>query len=123
MLSEKILKDAIKNDFTQKYIISLPESFFTKPKKYKKLISMLDNDLIRNRINLQVTYQEYTNHKEIINESINSGISFALELEETFDNSFNILVLFKYVIVYEHLDIYDALTEDKNAFGTTIITL
>ena len=35
----------------------------------------------------------------------------------------NILVLFKYVIVYEHLDIYDALTEDKNAFGTTIITL
>ena len=91
--------------------------------KYKKLISMLDNDLIRNRINLQVTYQEYTNHKEIINESINSGISFALELDETFDNSFNILVLFKYVIVYEHLDIYDALTEDKNAFGTTIITL
>ena len=123
MLSEKILKDAIKNDFTQKYIISLPESFFTKPKKYKKLISMLDNDLIRNRINLQVTYQEYTNHKEIINESINSGISFSLELDETFDNSFNILVLFKYVIVYEHLDIYDALTEDKNAFGTTIITL
>ncbi|MDO4376037.1 MAG: hypothetical protein Q4C33_02565 [bacterium] len=123
ILSEKLLQDAIKSDFTQKYIIELPETFFAKPKKYKKLISMLDNDLIRSRINLKITYEEYMNHKEIINESINLGISFALELDETFDNSFNTLVLFKYVIVYEHLDCYDALTEDKNAFGTTIITL
>jgi hypothetical protein len=123
MLSEKILKDAIENDFAKKYIISLPESFFKKPKKYKKLISMLDNDLIRSRISLKVTYQEYINNKEIINESINAGINFALELDKTFDNSFNILILFKYVIVYEHLDCYDSLTEDKDAFGTTIITL
>lgn len=123
LLSEKILQDAIKSNFSTIYIIDVPATFFTKTKKYKRLLSMLDNDLIRNRINIKVTYETYTNYKEKINDSIKSGISFALELDKTFDNAFNTLVLFKYVIIYEYLDCYDAIAEDKEAFGTTIITL
>lgn len=123
MLSEKILIDAINSNFSQNYIIDLPDTFFTKPKKYKKLIAMLDNDLIRSRISLNISYETYQKSKNIINETIKNSISYSLELDSTFDNEFTALVLFKYVIVHEYLDCFDAVVESKETFNTTIITL
>lgn len=95
MLSEEILLNSIKGDYSLKYVIDLPESFFDKQKKFKRLISMLDNNLIKDHISLKVTYEEYIRNKEIINNSISSGINYSLELDKTFDNDFNCFVLFK----------------------------
>lgn len=123
MLSEEILLNSIKGDYSLKYVIDLPESFFDKQKKFKRLISMFDNDLIRERVSLKVTYEEYIRNKDIINNSISSGINYSLELDKTFDNDFNCFVLFKNVIVYEYLDCYDIIIDDKESFNTNIVIL
>lgn len=123
MLSEEILLNSIKGDYSLKYVIDLPESFFDKQKKFKRLISMLDNDLIKDHISLKVTYEEYIRNKDIINNSISSGINYSLELDKTFDNDFNCFVLFKNVIVYEYLDCYDIIIDDKESFNTSIVIL
>ena len=123
MLSEEILLNSIKGDYSLKYVIDLPESFFDKQKKFKRLISMLDNDLIKDHISLKVTYEEYIRNKDIINNSISSGINYSLELDNTFDNDFNCFVLFKNVIVYEYLDCYDIIIDDKESFNTSIVIL
>lgn len=123
MLSEEILLNSIKGDYSLKYVIDLPESFFDKQKKFKRLISMLDNNLIKDHISLKVTYEEYIRNKEIINNSISSGINYSLELDKTFDNDFNCFVLFKNVIVYEYLDCYDIIIDDKESFNTSIVIL
>lgn len=123
MLSEDILNDAIKGDFSKRYIVDLPCSFFDKLKKFKRLSSMLDNDLIRDRVSLSVKYSDYISNKDIINNSIKSGINYTLELDESFDNDFNCFVLFKNVVVYECLDCSDYIVDDRDSFNSNIIIM
>lgn len=123
MLSYNILKDAINLDFSKNYIIDLPLSYLTKNKKMMRLFKLFDNGLLKTRISFKINYETYKKDKEIINNYINLGFSITLELDNTFDNDFESLILFSYVLVYEYLECYDIINESKDTIQTCIVTM
>lgn len=121
LLSKEILQSIIKMDYSKKYIVELPESILQKPKKQKRFLRALDNDILKSKISLRITYQEYIQNTETINNLISSGHSMSLVLDSTFKNETGCLVLFDNVYVYKKDSYYDTIMNNRDKIDTNII--
>jgi hypothetical protein len=76
MLTTKILAEAISLNFENSYVVDFPETLLEKQKKIMKYLKLLDNDLLRNKIQLRFKYSTYRNRvlKKEINKLINKQI-------------------------------------------------
>lgn len=115
LLTEKILTDVISLNFDKTYVVELPISLLGKEKKIKRYLRILDGSIVKNKISIRYSYKDYVKNKEKINKLINLGYKISLLLDETFDNDFDCLILFKNVFVYEKYEYYDIImnSEDK----------
>ena len=123
LVSYNILKSAIDLDFSKKYILDIPQSIFNKPKKIDRLLSTLDNNLVKSHINFKVNYSDYLSNKDLINTFIKRGYKIAIELDDNFDNNIDELIIFSYVLVYDYLNCYDMIINSKKDIKVNIITL
>ena len=92
-------------------------------KKQKRFLRALDNDILKNRISIKIKYKDYMASKEQINNLISSGYNFTLELDNTFIDDINCLVLFINVIVYKKENYYDAISSTKDSINIILIIL
>ena len=123
MLSSQILNDAINLDFSKNYIVEFPLTLLNKSKKTNRFLNALDNPLIKTKVSIKFNYKTYLENKSVIDNIINLGFNVALELDESFDNNFDSLILFSYVLVYDYLDYYDIIIDSRDTIKTTIIAL
>ena len=121
LLSKEIIKSIQKMDYSKKYIVEFPESLLQKPKKQKRFLRALDNDILKNRISLKITYQEYIQNTETINKLISSGYGMSLVLDPMFKNEIGTLVLFENVYVYKKESYYDTIMNNRDKIDTNII--
>ena len=123
LLSKETLNSIIHLDYSKKYIVDMPLTLLQKPKKQKRFLRALDNDILKNRISLKVKYQDYITNKENINQLISQGYSFTLVLDTTFKTDLSSLVLFDNTYVYKKENYYDTIMNNKDNIESNLIII
>lgn len=123
MLSSKILSDIISLRFENNYVIPFPGTLFKKPKKIIKFTKLLNDELLKEKVNLRIKYKDYKEYKRTVNEIIKEGYSISLELDETYATDFDNLFLFSNIFVSKEAPYYDTIINNKEAIKTNIVTM
>ena len=100
MVSIIILKNVINNNYDEVYIVTFPLSIILKKDKLNRLINVINSDIIKNNLVINIKYTDYLNNKDLIDLYIKEGIKFSLELDDKFEfNDKNLiwLELFSYI--------------------------
>ena len=123
LASSLILENAINLDFTRYYMVPFASTLFTKEKKMDRLIGSINNELAKKFLIIRITYSDYKKHRDKINDLINEGFVFGLELDSQYTGNTNELVLFPYILVYEDSPEYEMLEREKELLKSKIIKL
>ena len=123
LASSLVLNNAINLDFSKHYMLPFPSSLFEKEKKMARLLNIIDNDLARKCISIKITYTDYIKNKKVINDLINEGYFFCIELDSKYTGNVTELFLFPYVLVYNDTEEYEMLLRDKENLKSKIIKL
>jgi len=121
--SYNLLKNAIGLDFTRKYVIDIPASIVGKDKKFKRLLSTIDNTLSRKFIHLRISYTTYINNKNIFDLIIKYGYNVAIIIDDSFEGKINSLSIFSYIFVYEDNEFFDMIKDNEDKIGSKIIKM
>lgn len=98
----KVLKDVLKGDFKKNYLVDYVASINDKPRKSKRLLSMFDDDISKEKIIMKISYKDFIKYKDQFYQYMRAGYRFAIILDETFilnAQNLEILQVFKYIIV------------------------
>ena len=123
MLTTKVLAEAIGLNFDNTYVVDFPATLLEKQKKIVKYLKLLDNDLLRNKIELKFKYSTYKNRvlKKEINKLINKDYSVAIELDDAFDSDYDSLVLFSHIFIDKKKKYYQNVIENKEEYNLDIV--
>ncbi|MGN1378895.1 MAG: hypothetical protein ACI4XR_00620 [Bacilli bacterium] len=101
MISITILKNVINNNFNDFYIVSFPLSIILKKDKLNRLINVINSDIIKNNLVINIKYADYLNNQDLIDSYIKEGIKFSLEIDDKFEfNDQNLIWLSIFTYVY-----------------------
>ena len=81
MVSKLILIDALNKDYKY-YIVDFSKTLILKEDKVKRLFSIIDNDLIKDRIILKVSENDFYEYRDSYLKYINKGYKFILYLNK-----------------------------------------
>lgn len=123
LASQLVLDNAINLNFTRTYLVPIAISLFEKEKKLKRLLGVIDNSLAKNFISIRISYSDYVKNKFLINELINEGYSFGIELDSKYNGNVSELLLFPYILVDDDSPEYDLLIRDKDFLKSKIIKI
>lgn len=123
LASSIILNNAINLDFSRFYMVPFASSLFEKDKKCARLLSVLDNPLAKKFISIRITYTDYKRNKKYIDQLINDGYTFGLELDSKYTGESRELVLFPYILADEESEEYMMLMRNKDLLKSKIIKL
>lgn len=123
MTSHLVLENAISLDFSRKYVVDIPSSYFTKEKKVERLFRILDNTLAKKSIIISIAYKDYKVNKGYIDNLVKEGYSIGVIIDETFDEDYTDFILFSYVFVYDTYENYDMILNNKDKIATKLIVI
>jgi len=110
LLAQQIIKDMNDEIFNQKYIINFPETILDRKQKYKKLIEIISNDIIKEKMCLVINYEDFLNNKNEYNSLINKGFGFAIRLKNKVSKTAAMkMEIFRYIIINKELKYYTEL--------------
>ena len=116
LLGCKVLQDIIKGNFTKKYLVDYEITLKNKPQKKKKLLNIIDNDIVKEKVFLKIPFNKFVEDKEEVYSLTKDGYKVAIILDKSFDFNYeNILLLkvFSYVITDDYYNelkgMYDTL--------------
>ena len=101
LLSQVILRDIIKGNFSDNYLVDFRISLLNKKEKIRRTLDIVRNDICLGVISFNITYKEFIDYKDIILKYIHDGISFNVILDDSFlkNKSYGMLDIFKYIII------------------------
>lgn len=123
LVAMQILKNAYGLDFSRNYIVEFPRSLFEKSRKIVRYINLLKNELVKEHISLKIDYDTYLKFKSQTKEYIKSGIKFALVLDDKFDDNYENLIIFDYIILYKNSDNYEDIINKLKDRDLNIISI
>ncbi len=107
LIAKKIVNDLAECNFGNNYFVHLTSSFFGKKVKLNRLINIIDNDYIQQRLSLVITYQCFVKYKTQIMEYTRQGFVFVVYLDDSFDYSSDNI---------EFLEIFDKILLDSSKY-------
>lgn len=118
MLNAMLLKDVIKGEFCKEYLIEFVTTILTKKSKLNRVVKVLSDDSLKERINLLIDYKEFTNeNKDEIYSLMRQGYKIAVKLDnetELTDNrELSRLNVFSYILINEKAISYSKLNTIK----------
>jgi len=116
LLSLLVLRDIVEINFKDEYLVEITPSILTKKKKCLKILQIINDPELQDKINLKITYRDFLKYKEEIFELIKEGYNFALILDDEFQDEKEIqkLQMFSYIIVGKHLKCYKKIAKIYN---------
>jgi len=102
MLAGKILRDIIAGDFSETYLVPLANTILEKSKKISTLLTIIDSDIIKDRVSLVINYADYLANKDAVLTYRKEGFNFAVVIDDTYVDSIvnqTGLQVFKYIII------------------------
>lgn len=99
MVSATIINDIIKLKFNNNYLVDFSQTFFTKKEKMARLINIINDEIIKEKIIIKINYSTYIDNKTIIDILINKGFKFALIIDKEINKEDKIMLkIFSYVL-------------------------
>ena len=104
LLSRMILLDMIDYNYTNKYLISFPESIIDRDSKLNNLLSIIDLEYLKERVVMIISYHDYKEKKDSYDFLIHKGYSFAVIIDEEVNDDLVMFNIFSYILVENPLD-------------------
>ena len=123
LASSIVLNNAINMDFSRYYVVPFAGTLFTKERKLDRLFGIINNQLAKKFIFVRIVYSDYIKHKDKVNDLINQGYSFAIELDSKYTGDIRELILFPYVLVDTESPEYEMLEREKEHLKSKIVKL
>ena len=98
LTERQIIIDMRSYDYGKVYLIDFAIDLFSKRNKLNNLLRIFDIDYLKERMVLKVTYQEYLDNKDAIDELIHIGYAFAIILDSDYKDNSVLLDIFSYII-------------------------
>lgn len=116
------LRDIIEGNFEDKYIAEFTSSIFKKQAKFASTLDWLDNQVIQEKVSINIDYEDYIKNQKLILEYTRKGFSFVITLDGTVKTIEEVekLKMFKIVIAQKKLAIYKELKQNKQLFNNVI---
>ena len=80
LLIAQLVKNMLAKDFKTKYIIYISGSLYEKEAKLLKVFKTLNDDLIKNNVNILVKYEDLAKYKKIIKVLKKEGYNFSVDM-------------------------------------------
>lgn len=110
----KVLKDTIKGNFEYKYLVQYPSGISKKKTLSKKMFSILDNDILKEKIFIKISYEDFEKEKDEIYSYMRDGYKFVVILEKDINvEKIELLSIFKYIMIDKNKKI-EGLSKFKN---------
>ncbi len=114
----KILKNIINGDMKKQYIVSFQATIFDKKQKLKRIIEIINNQFIQEKITIKVKYMDFIKYKKEYSNLIRNGFKIAVLIDEGFDISkLKELEISKYVLINKDLKIYPEIIKSKHSLN------
>jgi len=129
MVAMKILIARFNNENIPHYIIEFNTSLLSKNKKLYKLLSIIDNPLIKEYVSIKLLYSDYLKYMDGIKELIKKDIHISLIMDNEFicdKVHLEQLVVFKKILIDMKYKCYDYIVRNKkeiksDVFDVTLI--
>lgn len=82
LLSSQLVKDMLSKEFSKKYIVTIPDSLFTKEKKLEKILGMFDDGHAKNTVLFLITVDVANDNKKLLRKLIKDNYHFAIDMSE-----------------------------------------
>ena len=82
LLIAQLVKNMLNKDFKTKYIIYISSSLYEKEAKLMKVFKTLDDNFIKNNINILVKYEDLVKYKKIIKTLKKEGYNFSVDMSK-----------------------------------------
>lgn len=122
LLSVIAIRDIISGSFKDTYIAEFTNTLFKKKSKLDSLLSIIENQALQDKININLDYSDYIKNKKTILEYTNRGYNFAIKLDNTIKSVEDVekLKLFKIIIAPKNLVLYKELKQNKARLNNVI---
>ena len=107
----------------KQYIVELIDTTIKKKQKLKRLLEIIDNSAMQDKISLKISYKDYIKNKSNISEFIQKGFKIAIELDDTFEfkvAELKRLEIFQFVLMDKNHKDYDEIMKNKNTLNNVI---
>ncbi|MBR6034193.1 MAG: hypothetical protein IKP28_05635 [Clostridia bacterium] len=124
LLVARCIKDVNHGDFDTKYLVQFARTLFSKDKKRKQTLRLIDDPIIQEKINLKILYSDFVENKDLIYSLIQDGYRFAIVIDDTFevnDTNLRKLNIFKYMMVPKECKNYEKISSKEAKINNTII--
>ena len=123
LLSVVVILDILKGNFDDTYIAEFTSTLFKKKQKLDSILSILGNQALQDKINLNILYSDYIKNQKHVLEYTKKGYNFTITLDNEVNNIEDVeaLKMFKMVIVPQKLSIYKDIKSNKALFNNVIL--
>ena len=84
LLSIRVILDVIKSEYRKKYFVLLDTNILSKAQKTTRLLEIINNPIIQDRIIMQIDYSDLETCKKEVYNLISEGYKFAVELDDSY---------------------------------------
>lgn len=126
LMTVQIIKDIIRQNFKKQYIVEFAETLFSKPKKTRGLLNIIDNSAIQDKISLKIRYEYFFENKEKVYELMREGFRFSILLDNSFEVNYKNmenLKMFKYILLNENSRNYKQIVKFNEEINNNIIEI
>lgn len=122
LLSVIALKDILNGNFEDIYVAEFSTSLFNKIKKVETILSLISNQALQAKINVNIMYEDYIDNYQLITSLIKKGYNFCITLDNSMKEVEELekLKIFNAVILPNNLEIYKKVKEKKNIYTNII---
>lgn len=86
-IGSTIVNDLINCNFEKVYYVYLPDTFFDKKVKLSRVLKIVDNGFVQDKLRIIITFKCFKRYKSYIKECMRNGFVFSIYLDETFEYS------------------------------------
>ena len=101
LLSIKVIKEIEKSEYRKSYLVQIKEDLFEKEQKLSRLLEIINNPVLQDRIIIEIDYSTLKKYKDKIYELVSLGYQFGINIseeKEIDESERQRLTLFKYII-------------------------
>lgn len=111
LLNLLILRDVVEANFKDQYIVEFATTLFNKKQKLKRVLEIIDDPAVQDKMNFKIKYEEISIYKKEISKLMKEGYKFAIELDNSLKDAGEIekLKMFSYIIVPKDVKLYKEL--------------
>lgn len=122
LLSVIAVRDIIAGNFKDTYIAEFADTLFKKKAKLDSLLSIIENQALQDKININIDYTDYVKNQKTVLEYTNKGYNFAITLDNTIKSVEDVekLKMFKIVIAPKNLVLYKELKQNRTILKNVI---